>query len=79
MEYQDMDDREIIIKTAENGIVVRFLMHTEDTGEPAYIIRVYKFNDKTDLEHFIYDLFDYFALYDYAIKFKVLKHGENDY
>jgi hypothetical protein len=77
-EYSDLDDREIIIKTALNGVVVRYLIHTEDTDEPYYEIKVYKNNNPKDLEELLYDIFEYCGVAnDFALKFKIIKSEEN--
>ena len=77
-EYPDLDDREIIIKTAENGVIVRYLIHTVDTDEPFYKIKVYKNDDPKDLEYLFYDIAEYCDIVnEYALKFKVIKSEES--
>jgi hypothetical protein len=77
-EYFDFDDREIIIKTAENGVIVRYLIHTLDTDEPCYQIKVYKNDNPKDLEYLFYDIAEYCEIVnEYALKFKVIKNEES--
>jgi len=77
-EYPDLDDREIIIKTALNGVIVRYLIHTEDTDEPYYEIKIYKNDNPKDLENLFYDISEYCEIVnDYALKFKIIKNDDN--
>jgi len=79
MNFDDFDNREIIINCSENGFILKYLEPINDSEEYKYKTKVYKKEEKKDLEEMVYDIIDYleFDYNCYVYTFKV-KNAKKD-